>query len=258
MEAAMQYSKIEWTETTWNPVTGCTKVSPGCAHCYAERMARRLAGRCGYPADKPFKVTLHPERLDAPLRWKKPKRVFVCSMSDPFHKDIPDYFRIQMWRTMEKAYWHTFLVLTKRPQNALLWFHQIHNSDFGEWPPILNNIWLGVTAENQQTADERIPLLLQIPAAVRFVSCEPLLGPIDLGMYLHHGISWCIVGAESGPGARLMDENWVRRLVTQCKQSQVPVFYKQKIVNGKKMSLPMLDGKQYVEFPPTIHRPNVR
>lgn len=256
-------SKIEWTDATWSPVTGCTKISSGCAHCYAERMARRLAGRCGYPeSPHHFDVALHPDRLDQPLRWRKPRMIFVCSMSDLFHDDVPEQFIFRVLKITRNAPQHIYQILTKRPGRMCSVMREYYarlRTAYGrkaEEPQ--QNLWLGTSVENQVAADERIPLLLQTPAAIRFVSCEPLLGAIDLGMYLHHGISWCIVGAESGPGARLMDENWVRRLVTQCKQSQVPVFYKQKIVNGKKMSLPMLDGKQYVEFPPTIHRPNVR
>lgn len=196
----MAKSKIEWTEYSWNPVTGCTPVSEGCQNCYAKRMAKRLRGRCGYPADDPFRVTLHPERLEEPLKWKKPRRVFVCSMGDLFHEDVHPYDIMQIFNVMAKAKQHTFLVLTKRPERMLEFYKRLRPGNvipgpyfsitgIGEgWagsPPVLpDNIWLGVTAENQQRADERIPILLQIPATVRFVSCEPLLSAIDLTKWL--------------------------------------------------------------------------
>ena len=248
-------TKIEWTDETWNPVTGCTKISPGCAHCYAERMAKRLAGRFGYPADEPFRVTLHPERLDTPLRWRKPRRVFVCSMGDLFHKDVPDGWIYEILGIMALAQRHTFQVLTKRAArmyNYLSGFKgrtdimaaamcinenlRLHiDTEAIEWP--LPNVWLGVTAESQEAADERIPLLLQTPAAVRFVSCEPLLGPIDLGLVDENGgpndfarlsgLDWVIVGGESGPGARPMYPDWARSLRDQCQAAGVPFFFKQ-------------------------------
>lgn len=206
----MNRTSIEWTEYTWNPVTGCSKMSEGCQHCYAERIAKRLAGRGGYPADEPFRVTLHPERLDEPLRVQKPQRVFVSSMGDLFHPKVPETFISAVFYVMQKAKQHTFLVLTKRPKRMAefvdRWIHcdnaypmhawQIgadsaagrplgygHYRRDGQQRPPLPNVWLGVTAENQARADERIPILLQIPAAVRFVSVEPMLGPVDLGKY---------------------------------------------------------------------------
>lgn len=168
-------SKIEWTDETWNPITGCTKISAGCAHCYAERMARRLAGRCGYPeAPNHFDVTYHPDRMMQPTKWKKPRRVFVCSMSDLFHDDVPKHVVWAIWSRMSCTEQHTFQVLTKRPERALSVLNDLYaQHNWGDPSP---NIWLGVTAENQRAANERIPFLLQIPAAVRFVSCEPLLG----------------------------------------------------------------------------------
>jgi len=183
-------TKIEWTEYSWNPVTGCTPASEGCKNCYAKRMATRLKGRYGYPEDEPFKVTLHPEKLKEPLKWKKPRRVFVCSMGDLFHEQVPDEYIAKVWEVMNNASQHTFLVLTKRPQRMkdflarLGWY--IHDRDGYPMEAVLDeggkytlkNVWLGVTAENQQRADERIPILLQIPAAVRFVSIEPMLGPV--------------------------------------------------------------------------------
>ena len=167
-------TKIEWAEESWNPVTGCTPVSEGCENCYAARMAKRLAGRAGYPADNPFRVTLHPERLDQPAKWRKPRRIFVCSMGDLFHEDVLAGGRFGFIdKVMQVIYdykQHIFIILTKRPENIPNWWA------WETWP----NLWLGVTAENQARADERIPVLLSIPAAVHFVSIEPCLGPVDL------------------------------------------------------------------------------
>lgn len=189
-------TKIEWVVNpdgsqgkSWNPVTGCTKISPGCKHCYAERMSKRLAGRCGYPADEPFKVTYHHNRLEEPLRWRKPQNVFAVSMGDLFHEDVPDEYINQVFAVMALCPQHTFRVLTKRPKRMCQYmadnnYIELNGVNIGQFPP-LPNVWLGVTAENQEQADKRIPLLLQTPAAVRFVSVEPMLGPVDLG-----GLSW--------------------------------------------------------------------
>jgi len=187
----MNKSKIEWTEVTWNPVTGCTPISPGCENCYAKRMATRLRGRCGYPKDDPFRVTLHPERLNEPLSWKKPRRVFVCSMGDLFHDDVDGGFLCRVFDTIMAAEQHIFLVLTKRPKRMRDFFKRcIHGT--------ISNLWVGVTVENQEAANKRIPLLLQTPAAVHFVSCEPLLGPVDLRpwlkRYYHGGVPGLRVG----------------------------------------------------------------
>lgn len=246
---------IEWADKSWNPMSGCSKVSPGCAHCYAERMAKRLAGRCGYPADNPFQVTLHPERLEEPLRWQKPSRIFVCSMGDLFHPLVPWAFTLDVWRIMEKCPQHQFMVLTKRPERM-----RLRVRDLVTWPNlpgILPNVWLGVTAENQQMADERIPLLLATPAAKRFVSIEPMLGPVGLtriqsnkhtvlnaldgcGHYSGPGLSGqmlpsflcnkldlVILGGETGPGARPMHPDWARRVRDDCIEAGVPFFLKQ-------------------------------
>ena len=250
----MSKSKIEWTELTWNPVSGCTKVSAGCAHCYAERMSKRLAGRCGYPKDNPFEVTLHPEKLDEPLKWKKPRKIFVCSMGDLFHDDVPFEYIRAVWARMATVMQHTYMVLTKRPKRMLEFFEWMEQQ---EWrvETLREHIWLGVSVENQAAADERIPLLLQAPVVVRFISEEPLLGPIDLGyvQFDKHttmdvlegcGISkkspcqsipnafsnkldWVIVGGESGPKARPMHPDWVRSLRDQCQVAEVPFFFKQ-------------------------------
>ncbi len=248
----MSTTKIEWTGSTWNPVTGCTKISPGCTNCWAEAMCRRFWKQWDRePPPNHFQVKLHPERLDQPLRWKKPRRVFVCSMSDLFHENVPDEFIEKAWWTMARAQRHTFQVLTKRPERMYKYLSE-------QWDPAVYNIGLGVTAENQECADKRIPQLLKTPAAVRFVSVEPMLSEINLSACLHCGISWCIIGAESGPNRRPMKEKWARRLITQCKQANVPVFYKQAYQNGKKVSLPMIDGKQYAEYPQTIGRQNAK
>jgi len=241
----------------WNPVTGCTPISPGCAHCYAKRMAKRLAGRCGYPqAPHEFDVTLHPDRLDEPARWRKPSRVFVCSMSDLFHDDVPFEFIDKIFAVMGRNQQHTFQLLTKRPERALKYINSgcykrilresasvkftIAGMGTGIGDPArigLPNVWFGVTAENQEQADARIPLLIEIPAVVRFVSIEPMLGPIklsevsvkndgwmlgDLWFYQtydgRHIIDWVICGGETGPGARPMRD--------QCKEADVPFFFK--------------------------------
>ena len=256
-------TKIEWCTETWNPATGCTKVSGGCQNCYAERMSKRLAGRYGYPANEPFRVTLHPDRLEQPLRWRKPRTIFVPSMGDLFHKDVPFEFISKVFTTMKacqaRGLGHTFLLLTKRPGRMLeywRWWRALCASDEVALK-YHDHIWLGVTAENQAMADERIPLLLSTPAAVRFVSCEPLLGAIDLfravygepSTYLlstgaygwpdycnikttnmtypnSAGIDWIIAGGESGPGARPMRPGWARGLRDQCQAAGTKFFFK--------------------------------
>jgi protein gp37 len=243
-------SKIEWTDRTWNPLTGCTKVSPGCDRCYAKTMHERFNGPGSFDT-----VTLHPERLEQPLRWRRPSRVFVNSMSDLFHRDVTDYFIAEVFAVMAAADRHTFQLLTKRParMRSLLakesfWldvFMIAENQHGGSrriWP--LPNVWLGVSVEDQHWADLRIPALLDTPAAVRFLSCEPLLGPINLraigatGWHLNtsafrsrdvpdRGIDWVIVGGESGRGARLMHAGWARTLRDQCEAAGVPFLFKQ-------------------------------
>jgi protein gp37 len=257
-------TKIEWCTNpdgtkgeTWNPITGCTPISEGCQNCYAKRMANRLKGRCGYDADEPFKVTLHPDRLGQPLRWKKPRKIFVCSMGDLFHEDIDFYMVDKVFWTMFLSTQHTFLLLTKRPERMKKYIERIQKRRMGPtnqstndhrfWPN--RRIWLGVTAENQARADERIPVLLQIPAAKRFASVEPMLGPVDLNhlqpnreveidcLNGTHGITrphvgannkltWVICGGETGPGARPLHPDWVRSLRDQCQAAGVPFFFK--------------------------------
>ena len=251
-------SKIEWTDATWNPVTGCTKVSPGCAHCYAEPIVKRLrAGKARssealcQPIDFEH-VVCHPDRLAYPLRWRTPRRIFVNSLSDLFHETLPDQFIDQVFATMVLARHHQFHVLTKRASRlrryvveqpsggrqqsvvrAVLDFlpesaraSWLANYD-GAWPP--PNVWLGVSVENQRFADERIPCVLQTPAPVRFISAEPLLGPIDLRRYLwpFPALDWVIVGGESGRQARPCEVAWIRSILLQCRTYQVPCFVKQ-------------------------------
>ncbi|MEV8033945.1 phage Gp37/Gp68 family protein [Streptomyces sp. NPDC086182] len=279
-------SKIEWTDATWNVVTGCEKVSPGCDNCYAETFAERWRGTPGHHFETGFDVTLRPERLTLPLRWRKRKRVFVNSMSDLFHKDIPDEYIARTFAVMALTPQHTYQVLTKRHgrmrsvltdactcgnghvpgvhfRSAMAWAVSKANPDRipglpedaeqrvynAPWP--LPNVWLGVSVEDQKRADLRIPALLNTPAAVRFLSCEPLLGPVDLkqavrtmgserghgltASYVHagdccrrfHGIDWVIVGGESGRGARPMAPQWATSLRDQCAEADVPFFFKQ-------------------------------
>ncbi|RSN12844.1 hypothetical protein DMB42_11745 [Nonomuraea sp. WAC 01424] len=267
-------SKIEWTDATWNPVTGCTKVSPGCDHCYAETFAERWRGTPGHHFEAGFDVTLRPERLDQPLRWKKPRRIFVNSMSDLFHDDVPDEYIARVFAVMAQASHHTFQILTKRHarmrsflndickcgsghapgihlRSAMSWAGTAHSPTYvpgvdghtvyfdRPWP--LPNVWLGVSVENQQWAEARIPALLETPAAVRFISAEPLLGPVDLrNLKARNGalidclsgdvkdgdgtvytgapsvLDWVIVGGESGRGARPMHPRWPIDLRDQC------------------------------------------
>ena len=213
-------TKIEWTDETWNPITGCTKISDGCKNCYAERMSKRLAGRFGYPKDNPFKVTFHKDKIDVNM-FRPGKRVFVCSMSDIFHDDVKPEWQCDIWDVMNAHKDNIFLLLTKRPENA-----PTHES---WWP---SNIWLGVTVESNKYA-HRIETLLQIPAAVRFVSHEPALGKLDL-FYKLSGIGkaaafpdWLITGGESGPGARPMHPDIPRHDRDQCEAAGVPYFFKQ-------------------------------
>lgn len=232
----MSKSKIAWTDETWNPVTGCTKTSAGCAHCYAQRMAKRLKGRFGYPADEPFRVTFHPDRLDQPMRWRKPRRVFVCSMGDLWHPDVKPCDRAAVIRATNAAPQHTYIFLTKRPERF-----------DGAWAE-QENFWLGTSVENADYTD-RIELLRKTPAAIRFLSIEPLLGPIP--RLPLRGIDWVIVGGESGPGARPMKRLWVRDIRDQCIESNVPFFFKQWGTAKRKSGngLPWLDGRTWGEYP---------
>lgn len=230
-------SKIEWTESTWNPVSGCTKISAGCLHCYAERMAKRLKAMGQARYKDGFKVSLHPEALDEPYRWKKPRVVFVNSMSDLFHADIPVDFIQRVFKTMNENRQHTFQVLTKRSERLR------------ELAPLLDwsdNIWMGVTVEDNDNVG-RVDDLRLVPAAVRFLSIEPLLGPVpDLEL---SGIDWVIVGGESGPGARPIDEKWVLAIKDKCEQAKVPFFFKQWGGVNKKKAGRLLLGRTWDAYP---------
>lgn len=239
-----QDSSIEWTEATWNPVTGCTKISPGCKFCYAERMAKRLQAMGQERYRDAFKLTLQPSALEAPLHWKKPRVIFVNSMSDLFHKDVPQEYITSCFDVMKRASQHTFQILTKRPERAA------EIADELPWP---KNVWMGTSVENADYVS-RIADLQAIPAHVRFLSVEPLLGPIPRLPLA--GINWVIVGGESGPGARLMKKEWVYQIRDRCVARGVPFFFKQwggvqKSVHGR-----VLDGRTWDEMPRNIGEPN--
>ncbi len=247
-------STIEWTDETWNPVTGCTRVSPGCDHCYMYSMYPRLTamGVRGYET-APQEVQLLPERLDAPLRWRKPRRIFVNSMSDVFHPRVPYEFVTQVFDVMSiaaAARGHIFQVLTKRPGRAVGWWDRNQSRYGGVWPA---GVWIGTSVENQKYAP-RITVLARLPAKVRFVSAEPLLGTIDLGTWLRRGdIHWVIAGGESGRGARAMDLDWARGLRDQSADAGVAFFLKQ--LGGRRGKRSgdeaVLDGRQWREYPAT-------
>lgn len=215
-------TKIEWCDETWNPITGCTPISEGCKHCYAGRMAKRLKGRYGYPEDDPFKPgTAHHDKFREPLHWKKPRRIFVCSMGDLFHEAVPYHLIDGVFQIIRACERHTFMVLTKRPDRMLEWA----DSTNARWDDLLGNLknlWVGVTAENQKQADYRIPILLKIPAAIRFVSVEPILEPVAIP----NGLDWVICGKETGPGARAMEIGWATSLYNQCVEAGIPFFFK--------------------------------
>jgi len=254
-------TKIEWATETWNPATGCTKISEGCQNCYAKRMANRLRGRYGYPADEPFRVTFHKDRIEQPLKWKKPRKIFVCSMGDLFHSGLTGWMINNVWLVIRNAPQHIFILLTKRPGAMKAWTRaaaQVKAWPVEEiWP---ENAWLGVTAENQKCADERIPILLQIPAAVRFVSVEPMLGPVDIFNKCYgncivndcfycsrdnKGLDWVICGGETGPGARPMKKDWVYGLKDQCVAAGVPFFFKKWGPSGQRD----IDGETWEQWP---------
>jgi protein gp37 len=233
-------SDIEWTESTWNPVTGCNKISPGCKHCYAERMAERLQAMRQPNYRNGFRLTLQPQMLELPLSWKRPQTIFVNSMSDLFHKHVSlDYIQ-RVFDVMRRAHWHRFQVLTKRADRLAALDHEL------EWPA---NVWMGVSVENAEYI-ERIRDLQRTRALVKFLSLEPLLGPLhrlDLG-----GIDWAIVGGESGPGARAMDPRWVTEIRDQCVAARVAFFFKQWGGTNKKRAGRTLDGRTWDEMPPLL------
>ncbi|MGA7523282.1 MAG: phage Gp37/Gp68 family protein [Acidobacteriaceae bacterium] len=241
-------SKIEWTDATWNPVRGCTKISPGCKHCYAERFAERFRGIKGHPFEQGFDIRLVPEKLADPLRWSEPRMIFVNSMSDLFHDDIPPSFLSRVTTTMLLARWHTYQVLTKRSARMRDLLSGSLRQAAGA-----RHIWWGVSVENRKHGFPRIADLQATPAAVRFLSVEPLLE--DLGTIPLDGISWVIVGGESGPGARPMKTEWVMSIQKQCRAAGVPFFFKQWGGTRKKQAGRLLEGKTYDEFPVKIQNP---
>lgn len=230
-------SHIEWTDATWNPVTGCSKVSPGCKHCYAERMAKRLQAMGQPNYANGFEVTLQPHMLELPLEWKRPRRVFVNSMSDLFHKDVPLSFIKKVFSVMRRANWHQYQLLTKRSERLL------EVSPLLTWEP---HIWIGVSVENDDYTS-RIDDLRKTGADVKFLSLEPLLGPLrKLNL---RGMDWVIVGGESGPGARPMNPDWVRDIRDQCVRANVPFFFKQWGGPFKKRTGRVLDGRTWDQMP---------
>lgn len=233
---------IEWTDSTWNPVTGCTKVSPGCTHCYAERMAMRLRAMGQPNYAKGFDLALHENCLDLPLRWKKPQNVFVNSMSDLFHREVPEEFIMQTFEVMKKAEWHAFQVLTKRSERVK------ELSGSLPWEP---NIWMGVSVECEEYTF-RVGHLQETGGHVKFLSLEPLLGPLprlDLT-----GIDWVIVGGESGPGARLMRPEWVMEIRDQCLAARIPFFFKQWGGTKRKKAGRELEGRTWDETPGSLRK----
>lgn len=271
----MSKTKIEWCDEVWNPTTGCTKLSEGCVNCYAERMSSRLRGRCGYRGDHPFLPAEWPDRLEIPFKWKKPRRIFVNSMGDLFHGFISNKFIADVFGIMHSLERHTFLILTKRPKSMKSWFEWMTDGTMMNPASFFKNVWIGVSVENQEMAEQRIPPLLQIPAAKRFVSCEPLLGPVSLHA-IHDAIwrdtneddyydslrgdlfwddgeegigggpklDWVICGAETGPRKRPMNLDWARNLRDQCKTSGTPFFFKKDSAGER-----YIDGETFEEFP---------
>ncbi len=233
----MAQTTIEWTESTWNPVTGCNKISPGCKYCYAERMARRLKFMGSERYVNEFKLTMHEDVINEPLSWKKPRAIFVNSMSDLFHEDIPIEFIQKVFNVMVKANWHTFQILTKRAERL---------EELSKFLPWSKNIWMGVSVENQNYT-YRVNHLRKVSAAVRFLSIEPLIGKIT--RINLKGIDWVIVGGESGPRARYMDSEWVRVIRDKCKTQGVPFFFKQWGGVNKKKSGRTLDRRIWSEMP---------
>jgi protein gp37 len=250
---------IEWATKSWNPVTGCTKVSAGCDHCYAETFAERWRGVPGHSYEQGFDLKLWPERLEIPLRWKRPQRIFVNSMSDLFHADIPDPFIQSVFDTMKRAWWHQFLILTKRPQRMKRWVTHHNGIDLKHaplagfsatseqmTPKPLPNVWLGTSIENNEVV-WRADFLRQTPAAIRFLSLEPMLGPVD--MLDLAGIDWVITGGESGPPHRRFDPDWARAVRDRCLDLGIAYFHKQNGGRTPKAGGRELDGRIWDEYP---------
>lgn len=237
-------SAIEWTDATWNPVTGCTQITRGCDNCYALRFAERFRGVPGHPFENGFDLTLRPARLDQPLSWKRPRMIFVNSMSDLFHKQVPRAFIDKVFETMEAADWHTFQVLTKRSSLMRDYLKSRYERRMAP-----EHIWLGTSVEDR-TAKSRIQHIRQSPASVRFLSIEPLIAPV--GKMDLSGIHWVIVGGESGPGARPMDPEWVRDIQQQCREQDVAFFFKQWGGIRPKTGGRELDGREWNEMPSLV------
>jgi protein gp37 len=237
-----QTSSIEWTDATWNPVRGCTKISPGCKHCYAKTFAERFRGVPGHPYEQGFDLRLVPDKLPEPLRWKQSRRIFVNSMSDLFHPDVPDDFIVSVAQVMMKGSWHQYQVLTKRAERL----RTLLRTKL-KFATTSMHVWWGVSVEDKKHGVPRIEELKSTPAAVKFLSIEPLLenlGALDLD-----GINWVIVGGESGPGARKMEESWVQDLLAQCRTQHVRFFFKQWGGINKKAAGRVLNSRTYDELP---------
>jgi protein gp37 len=230
-------SAIEWTDSTWNPVTGCTKVSPGCKFCYAERLAMRLQAMGNPRYRNGFSLTIHEDQIDLPLRWRQPRRIFVNSMSDLFHEDVPETYIQRVFDVMARASWHSFQVLTKRARRVVELAPRLY------WPP---NVWQGVSVESAEYV-WRIHELTKVPSAIRFLSVEPLLGPIPTLPLC--GIDWVIVGGESGPNHRPIQREWVRQIRDQCIAASIPFFFKQWGGHTPKAGGRRLDGKLWNQTP---------
>lgn len=234
-------SKIEWTETTWNPVTGCTKISQGCKFCYADRWAKRLKAMGNPRYKNGFKLTLHEDLIALPLKWKQPRVIFVNSMSDLFQDGVPFKFIEKVFQTMEETPQHIYQILTKRGSRLKELAKDL------PWP---SNVWMGVSVEDERVLD-RIDDLVQVPAKTRFLSCEPLIGP--LGSLQLHGIHWVIVGGESGPGARPINPKWVHSILRQCRNSDIPFFFKQWGGVQKHRTGRDINGRTFDEMPVSSH-----
>ena len=258
----MQKTKINYLTHTWNPTHGCSPIATGCLNCWAETMSKRLAGQGvkGYSKDEPFKVVCCPEKLNEPLKKKKPSRIGVSFMGDLFHKNITRkmfHYIDDIFEIMAAAKQHIFFILTKRPDEMLRWYQLTNILGGGDY---YKNIWLGVSVSTQEDADRLIPILLQIPAAVRFVSAEPMLEPVDLKLHdycvsgNHHSVrrtflDWIIIGCESSPKRRPCKTEWIENLAQQCEVAGVPCFIKQAEINGKVISMPEINGRVWNQYP---------
>lgn len=237
-----QLSSIEWTDATWNPVRGCTKISPGCKNCYAKTFAERFRGVPDHPYEQGFDLRLVPEKLFEPLKWKRPKKIFVNSMSDLFHPDVPDEFIVRVAEVMIEGDWHNYQVLTKRAERL----EKLLNSKL-KFATVSSHIWWGVSVEDRKHGIPRIEHLRNTPAAIKFLSIEPLLQ--DLGLVNLKAIDWVIVGGESGRGARPMEQVWVQQLLRQCTKQKVTFFFKQWGGTNKKAAGRILNGRTYDDLP---------